>query len=115
MYSQRPFVDRFRESNEIRRRYPDKTPVIIERAQIAKDMPYIKKNRYLVPGTFTFGQFIYVIRRQLELPSDKALFIFVDNTLVPTSTFMSEIYKEYMSPDGFVYMRYTGESTFGTR
>jgi GABA(A) receptor-associated protein len=112
-YKDRPFTQRVAEAANIRRQYPGKVPIIIERAPIATDMPTIQKNRYLVPDSMTFGQFIYVIRRQLTLPPEKALFIFVDNSLPAASTFISEIYTRYSSPDGFIYMLYSGESTFG--
>jgi GABA(A) receptor-associated protein len=112
-YKEKPFVQRFKESSEIRQRFPGKIPIIVDRAHIATDMPLIQKSKYMVPGTMTLGQFIYVIRRQLTLPPEKALFVFVENTLPPSSTFMSEIYAKYSSLDGFVYMLYSGESTFG--
>ena len=112
-YKDKPFVQRLNESTNIRHRFPGRIPIIIDKAHIASDMPAIEKNKYLVPGTMTFGQFIYIIRKQLTLPPEKALFIFVDNSLPPASTFMSEIYTSYSSLDGFVYMLYSGESTFG--
>ena len=33
--------------------------------------------------TQTVGQFVYVIRKRINIPSDKAIFIFVNNTLPP--------------------------------
>jgi GABA(A) receptor-associated protein len=111
----KPFLQRFKEANELRKRYPDKIPVIITRASVSDNsIPDITKKRYLVPGHFSFGQFIYIIRKQLDLPPEKALFIFIGNSLVPASWPISDIYKNYMSADGFVYMKYSGESTFGS-
>jgi GABA(A) receptor-associated protein len=39
--------------------------------------------RYLVPADLSVGQFVYVIRKRIKLPSEKAIFIFVKNTLPP--------------------------------
>ena len=39
--------------------------------------------RYLVPADLSVGQFVYVIRKRIQLPSEKAIFIFVRNTLPP--------------------------------
>ena len=40
--------------------------------------------RYLVPADLTVGQFIYVIRKRIKLPPERAIFIFVDNVIPPT-------------------------------
>lgn len=40
--------------------------------------------RYLVPADLTVGQFVYVIRKRIKVASDKAIFMFVKNTLPPT-------------------------------
>lgn len=42
--------------------------------------------RYLVPADLSVGQFVYVIRRRIQLPSEKAIFIFVRNILPPIGT-----------------------------
>lgn len=40
--------------------------------------------RYLVPADITAGQLVYVVRKRVKLNPEKALFIFVKNTLPPT-------------------------------
>jgi GABA(A) receptor-associated protein len=115
MYKQRiPLSQRVIESAKIKEKFPGKIPIIVEKAQkVGSDIPNINKNKYLVPNTLSFGQFIYVIRKQLQLNPDKALFIFVNNTLVPASEMIGEIYNNHRDTDGFLYMVYSGESTFG--
>jgi GABA(A) receptor-associated protein len=44
--------------------------------------------RYLVPADLSVGQFVYVIRRRISLPPEKAIFIFVRNTLPPIGEFL---------------------------
>jgi len=66
-----------------------------------------------VPSDLTMGQFVYVIRKRIKLNPDAAIFIFVNNTLPPASAMMSSIYKEHKDEDGFLYVTYSGESTFG--
>ena len=68
---------------------------------------------YLVPCDLTVGQFVYVIRKRIELPPEKAIFIFVNNRLPPTASLMSEISQEEKNEDGFLYVTYSGENTFG--
>ena len=71
-------------------------------------------NRYLVPSDLTVGQFVYVIRKRIKLEPEKAIFIFVNNTLPSTAALMSQIYKDHKDEDGFLYVTYSGENTFGT-
>ena len=83
-----------------------------------------------------------MVRKRIKLSAEKAIFIFVKNTLPPTGTqkcflcsrtivqnncavpkqrlhfgpsaaLMSAIYEENKDEDGFLYMTYSGENTFG--
>lgn len=40
--------------------------------------------RYLVPADLTVGQFVYVVRKRIKLSAEKAIFVFVKNSLPPT-------------------------------
>ena len=40
-------------------------------------------------------QFVYVIRKRISIPPDKAIFIFVSNTLPPTAALMSTVYEQH--------------------
>ena len=100
------------ESDRIRAKYPDRVPVICERAD-RSDVPDIDKKKYLVPADLTVGQFIYVIRKRIKLPPEKAIFIFVDNVIPPTASLMSAVYEVQRDEDGFLYVTYSGENTFG--
>jgi GABA(A) receptor-associated protein len=59
------------------------------------------------------GQFVHVIRKRIKLTPEKAIFIFVNNVLPPNPALMSTIYEEQKDEDGFLYVTYNGESTFG--
>lgn len=45
----------------------------------------IDKKKYLVPSDLTCGQFVYVIRKRLKLPAEKAIFLFVNGVIPPTA------------------------------
>jgi GABA(A) receptor-associated protein len=107
-----PFEKRKAEADRIRLKYPDRIPVICEKAE-KSDIPDIDKKKYLVPADLTMGQFVYVIRKRVKLPADQAIFIFVNNTLPPAAALMSQVYKEHASDDLFLYISYSGEQTFG--
>jgi len=59
------------------------------------------------------AQFMYIIRRRINLPSEKAMFLFVNKVLPTTSASMGTIYAENKDEDGFLYVAYSGENTFG--
>jgi len=106
------FDTRIRESIRIRDKFPGRVPVIVERFRGA-DIPDIDKHKFLCPSNITVGQFCYIIRRRMTLPPEKALFLFVNNTLPLQSVLMGQLYAEHVENDGFLYISYTGESTFG--
>ncbi len=107
------FNDRLNESERIRSKYPDRIPVICEKAQENAGIPDIDKTKYLVPQDLTVGQFIYVIRKRVKLPPESALFIFVNGTIPPASMQMLSLYESVKNSDGFLYVTYANENTFG--
>lgn len=106
------FEKRSLESARVKQKYPDRVPVIVERADNT-DVPDIDKSKFLIPVDLTVGQFVYVIRKRIKLTEDQALFIFVNNTLPSSQSLMSTVFTEHGEDDGFLYFRYSGESTFG--
>jgi len=107
------FEHRLNEATKIRRKYHDRIPVICEKAKKSLDIPDIDKKKYLVPVDLTIGQFIYVIRNRMYIPPEKAIFVFINDVMPPTAALMSEIYSQHRNPDGFLYVSYSGENTFG--
>jgi len=114
-----PFDKRILESNKIKQKYPTRIPIICERITAKKSdaktqISNIDKNKFLVPGDLTMGQFLYVIRKRIQLSPEQALFIYVNNSILPaTSSSVSTIYEEFKDDDGFLYIIYSGENTFG--
>jgi GABA(A) receptor-associated protein len=104
------------EATRILHKYPDRVPVIVNRAVNASDKtPHIDRNKFLVPGELTVGQFLYVIRKRLLLPPHEALFLFVDNAIPPTSSLMSSVYEEMHDESSlFLYISYSLENVFGS-
>jgi GABA(A) receptor-associated protein len=107
-----PLEKRQAESARIRDKYPDRIPVIVEKAD-KSDIPDIDKKKYLVPADLTVGQFVYVIRKRIKVSPEKAIFMFVNHVLPPTAALMADVYEDHKDEDGFLYITYSGESTFG--
>ncbi|KAJ3182559.1 ubiquitin-like protein atg8 [Gaertneriomyces sp. JEL0708] len=107
-----PFEKRKAEAEKIKQKYPDRIPCIVEKAD-KSDIAAIDKKKYLVPQDLTMGQFVYVIRKRIKLNSEKAIFIFVNNVLPPSGSLLSQVYQEHKDEDGFLYIVYSSENTFG--
>jgi len=105
------FNNRKSEATKILLKYPDRIPVIVEVAENNPDLNLDKK-KYLVPADLTVGQFIFVIRKRIKLPPEKALFIFF-KSLPPSSAQLKTIYNQDKDKDGFLYATISEESTFG--
>ncbi|KAI6653845.1 Gamma-aminobutyric acid receptor-associated protein-like 2 [Oopsacas minuta] len=106
------FEARCKESAKILMKYNDRIPVIVEKV-VKSVIPDIDKKKFLVPSDLSVAQFMYIIRRRIQLPPEKAMFLFVNKVLPTTSAPMGQIYEENKDEDGFLYIAYSGENTFG--
>uniref|UniRef100_A0A2K5JIQ3 GABA type A receptor associated protein like 1 n=1 Tax=Colobus angolensis palliatus TaxID=336983 RepID=A0A2K5JIQ3_COLAP len=103
-----PFEYRKKEGEKIRKKYPDRVPVIVEKAPKAR-VPDLDKRKYLVPSDLTVGQFYFLIRKRIHLRPEDALFFFVNNTIPPTSATMGQLYEvmvlatQYWMPSSAVW------------
>ena len=106
------FDHRKKESDRIMKKYPDRIPCILERT--GNNIPLINKTKYLVPKDLTMGQYMHVIRKRLKLDPSIGIFLFLNNSvLVNSSESMKSCYENYKDDDGFLYIHYSGENTFG--
>ena len=109
-----PFTKRLNEANRVLEKYPDRIPIIVERYnRSSNDLPLIDKKKFLVPNDLTVGQFVYVIRKRIRLPAEKAIFIMINNKLPQTSMLISELYEDFKHEDNFLYLTYSSENVFG--
>jgi GABA(A) receptor-associated protein len=108
------FQDRLTESKRVLAKYPDRVPIICERSlTAAHDCPLIDKRKYLVPITYTVGEFLFIIRKRLKLTPEKAIFLFVNDKIPATCSLIGNVYHRYKDADGYLYMSYSQENTFG--
>lgn len=104
--------ERIKESTMIRKKYPERIPVICTRSPQSQ-LDVLQKTKYLIPKDFTAIQFMYVIRKRLKLTKESALFIFINGCLPTSGRNFSDLYDEYKHEDGFLYLFYSNENTFG--
>ena len=107
------FIKRKNESTKIKEKYVNIIPTIIEYSgpiSITK----LGKVKFLVNKDMTIGQLLYNIRKQINLNPTQALFLFVNNNMIPCgSRKLGELYREYADDDGFLYITYSMGNTFG--
>ena len=109
-----PFQDRKTVSDRIINEHPNRIPVIAECCEaLQRDHP-LPKNKFAVPYDLTLAQFMFVIRKNMALKPEFALFAFINNRLHPTSALMGTIYADEKTDDGFMYVEIFQESTFGS-
>nr|QFG74897.1 MAG: autophagy protein Atg8 ubiquitin-like protein [Megaviridae environmental sample] len=109
-----PFDKRKKESTHILTKYPDKVGIIVQKSTRCYEDIELDKQKFLVPRNITMGQFLFIIRKRLKLRAEKAIYMFTENTTIPPTSFLiSNIYNQNVNQDGFLYMYYTSESTFG--
>jgi len=106
------FEKRLSESKKILQKYNNRVPIIILQDN-KSSLPKLDKIKYLVPNDITVAQFIFIIRKRISITPEEAIFVFVNETLPPSSYLMSLIYNEYKDEDGFLYLKITSENTFG--
>ena len=88
-------------------------PVIVCKNCKEGTLPDIDKQKYLVPKELTLGQFVYIIRKRIKLDPNQALFVLINNSLQPTNRLLEDIYSDSKDEDGYLYIVYSSENTFG--
>jgi len=110
----RSLSTRIAEVESIREKFPSKVPIIVERYKKEEDLPRIDKFKFLVPKDLTFSQLSNIIRVRLRIRQNQAFFLFVSNGDIPSlSSTVTEVYSRYKDKDGFLYVTYSSQESFG--
>ncbi len=109
-----PFVEeRVKQFQKVMETHPNKVPVILEKAPTA-EVPDVDRNKYLLPREFTVANFLDVIRKRTNLGKEQAIFVYVNGSVPASNAMFGSIYEQHKDADGFLYIVYTGESSFGS-
>jgi len=108
--SQYTLEERMKQSSNILNKYKDSVPIFIDFTNLSKP---IEKSKFVIPNGFTVGQLLTAIRMKMTLNPACALFIFINNRLVPVTSNISSVYEINKDEDGFLYVCCSEENTFG--
>ena len=101
-----------KESEKILEKYPNRIPIIVNRKKDS-NIADIGKSKLLVQKDMAMNQFIYVIRKRLKFKPSEAIFVTINNEMCTSSEILSDIYDRHKNHDGFLYVTYSSENTFG--
>lgn len=74
----------------------------------------IDKKKFLAPADISVAKFIQEIRKHIKLGRQESLFVFVaDNVMPQPNSTMSQVYAQHKDDDGFLYVVYSAENSFG--
>ena len=78
-------------------------------------VPILDRTKYLVPFDLTVGQFMFVLRKRMKLPSEQAIFLFVNGIIPSSNALVQDLYHQHRDLNGVLYVGYSGENTFGNQ
>ena len=107
------YLEKLKKSQLILEKYPDRVPIIIQPSASDRDSFPIDKSKYITPRDLTLVQLQQIIRKRIKFPAEKALFMFINNRIYPITSVIGPLYDEHKNKDGFLYVTYCQESTFG--
>jgi GABA(A) receptor-associated protein len=106
--------ERKNEYEKIILKFPMRIPIILENNSTSNNnIPDIDKKKFLLPYDMTISQFLIILRKRIKISPTSAIYIFIENIIPSGPSIISDLYKSYKDEDGFLYMSYRGENTFG--
>ncbi|KAK8389972.1 hypothetical protein O3P69_012888 [Scylla paramamosain] len=71
----RNYASRQQEVANIRNKFPNKIPVVVERYAKETTLPVLDKTKFLVPQELTMSQFVTILRNRMQLQSTMSFYL----------------------------------------
>lgn len=101
--------ERIQISQKIFSKYPQKVPIIVDCKKELK----LDKNKYIVPNDLTVGQFMYILKKRININHEQSIFLLCNNQLVINTELINNLFNRQKDYDGFLYIIILLENTFG--
>jgi GABA(A) receptor-associated protein len=97
-------------SEQLKKQYPDKIPLIIEK-YFKSNLPKIDKENFLLSTEFTLYQLIFLLRKRLFLEKEINFYLYAQQNpkkqiLLKDNLTLNELYNLYKNEDNFLYIFY---------
>lgn len=97
---------------ELRRKYPQRLPVIIHQSEKDILKKRLKKVKYLVNGENTIGILLWHIKRTNDISGTEGCYLLYENTLLHTSSTLNSVYA-MAKPNVLLNLTFCYENVFG--
>jgi GABA(A) receptor-associated protein len=100
------------QSQQFREKYPERIPVIITKDEksICNE---IAKNKFAFVKSARVAEVLCVLRNLAFLSNSDAICVLVNNEICMGSQTLGELDAKHKDEDGFLYLKYTIQNTFG--
>lgn len=112
-FKNRSLEERINEANYMMKKHRNSICCIIEKSETCKNLSELKRKKYIIPNDLLVSQLIYIIRRRCNLDPKMAIFIYINNIIPNSNAKLQDLYNNNKDEDGFLYIKYSGENTFG--
>jgi hypothetical protein len=109
------YIQRLKKSQHLLEKYNDRIPIIIEKNVKDNTLARLDTNKYLIHGDSNVISVLNLLREKLKLTENQSIYLTIYNTNVilnPSHT-LNSVYNNHKHNDGFLYIEYYGENTFG--
>lgn len=100
-------------SKKIMESHPNRVPIIVTKKK-GGNVGEITKNKFIAPKDISIAKFMLEIRKHIQITPEHSIYIYVKNGIIlQPSLMVLDVYHRYRDVDGFLYVSYSGENTFG--
>ena len=100
-----------KDSRNIIQKHPDRIPIIV---RTRDNSIKLDKCKYLVPEDLSINQFLYVIRKRIDLNEKQGLFLLINDLVPPSTKNVRELFNEHMNTSiEMLVVDISRENTFG--
>ena len=91
--------------------HPGKYPLVL--VKDSKSRIAFKVSQYMVNGELTICNFLYSLRRSINMPKNRGLYLFLSEIMPMLNSKIAELYERFADDDGFLYFSYSDQEDKG--